>query len=73
MNNNKYYHGAMRLRPVFCRICGSAVLKNDFAMVFSGKAVCDSCISEISTREILRICEFSSKKELLYALGFSGI
>lgn len=60
-------------RLVFCRICGTAIKKNDFALMFYGKALCDSCISEISTREILRICEFHSKQELLYSLGFTRI
>ena len=60
-------------RPMFCRLCGSAVKRGDFAMRFYEKVVCDSCISEISAREILRICEFASKEELLYTLGFTAV
>ena len=67
----KYNHEVGR--PIFCRLCGSAVERGDFAMRFYEKVVCNSCISEISAREILRICEFSSKEELLYNLGFTAV
>lgn len=62
-----------RSHPVFCRICGSPISRQDLALTYSGKVVCDTCISEISVREILRICEFSSKEDMLYALGFKTI
>lgn len=67
------YTKVKRYRPVFCRLCGSAIPKDELAMIFAGKAVCEACISEISAREILRICEFTSKEEMLYALGFERI
>ena len=62
-----------KCRPMFCRLCGGAVRRGDFAMRFYEKVVCDFCISEISAREILRICEFTSKEELLYNLGFTAV
>ncbi len=68
----KKYNGEI-CRPMFCRLCGGAVQRGDFAMKFYEKVVCDSCISEISAREILRICEFTSKEELLYNLGFTAV
>lgn len=73
MNYYKYDKEKRRSRPVFCRLCGTAIKINDYAMMFSGKAVCSSCISEINEREIIRLCEFSSKEELLYSLGFVAI
>lgn len=73
MNINKFYGETKKTRPAFCRICGTSIMRNDYAMIFKGKAICNSCISEISAREILRICEFSSKEELLWALGFTSI
>lgn len=73
MMNYKTNSAPKRYRPAFCRLCGSAIPREELAMIFSGKAICESCISEISAREILRICEFNSKKELLYSLGFEII
>ncbi|MBQ8207256.1 MAG: hypothetical protein IJZ89_00795 [Clostridia bacterium] len=73
MMYKKWDNTKEKCRPVFCRICGSAIMRDDFAMMFSGKAICSACISEISAREILRICEFSSKEDLLYSLGFTRI
>ncbi len=60
-------------KPIFCRRCGMAVSRNDFAMVYSEKALCDSCISELDLKELLRICEFPSKEYLLYSIGFKKI
>ncbi|MBE6538708.1 MAG: hypothetical protein E7671_04505 [Ruminococcaceae bacterium] len=61
------------VRPIFCRVCGRPLTRRELALIYSGKAVCENCISEISLREIIRICEFSSKEDMLYALGFKRI
>lgn len=62
-----------KMCPTFCRICGSLIKNTDSAMKFREKHLCSTCISEISVRELLRICEFSSKEELLYYIGFTRI
>lgn len=60
-----------RARPIFCRLCGAALYREDFSLTFSKKTICESCISEITIQQLLRICEFSSKEDLLYTIGFT--
>ncbi len=71
------YHARQNIAAVqtqrFCRICGAHIGEWETAMKFGSKTICSTCISEISLKELLRICEFTSKEELLYHIGFTRI
>lgn len=71
-NRPLYSSNPPRIR-FFCRLCGAPLTEADRAFRFSGKVICESCVCELSVRQILRICEFSSHEELLCALGFTEI
>ncbi|MEE0969148.1 MAG: hypothetical protein U0M06_07245 [Clostridia bacterium] len=66
-------HGKTNVRPVFCRHCGRVLKNGEYAMLYGKKVICDFCVSEITITELLRICEFQSKEELLYSVGFKRI
>lgn len=57
----------------FCRLCGGAIRTNESGLRYHETILCSDCISDVSVGEIMRICEFSSREEILEALGFSPI
>ncbi len=59
--------------PIFCRHCGAMISPLELSMKYKTKALCYSCISELTIHELLRICEFNTKEDLLYSLGFKRI
>lgn len=69
----KHIEEKKNAHTLFCRHCGSGIKQEDFAMIYGKKAICNSCISELSMQELLRICEFQSKEDLLYSIGFTRI
>lgn len=61
---------APRIRG-FCRLCGGSIRENEIGLRYGDTLICADCVSDVSIRQLLRICEFNSRRELLETIGFT--
>lgn len=70
MPKNEQIGSAPSVRSNFCRLCARPIPSDEACMSLDGKRVCACCISETDVEDIIRLCGFESRADILSALGF---